>query len=66
VGEDEEGARGIITVASEGGGAVWANGGKVVAATLGPHRIGVLGHEGAKFQTEIGAGWNGGAHGPFI
>jgi hypothetical protein len=36
---------------------------KEAAVTLGPHGEGVSGREGVKFQTEMGAGRNGGAPG---
>jgi hypothetical protein len=48
------------------GSAVCSGGGKEAVATLGPHRISVLGCEGVMFMMEMGAGWNGGAHGRFI
>jgi hypothetical protein len=48
------------------GGQNLADDEKEATTTLGPHRDGVSGHEGAKFQMEMGAGTNGGAPGRLL
>jgi hypothetical protein len=48
------------------GGPYLAGNEKEAAATLGPRQDGVLGREGVKFQTEMGAGGNGVAPGQLL